>query len=78
MAREFEFEGTATPAEAAEMLSRLAEGIRAGALRVGAGQRAIRVFPAANLALEIEARERKGKDRIEIAIAWKPAGAGDS
>jgi amphi-Trp domain-containing protein len=69
--REFEFEGIATPADAAETLSRLAEGIRTGALRVGAGDRAITVFPEPHLALEIEARERKGKSRIEIAIAWK-------
>lgn len=72
---EFEFEGTATPADAAAALSRLAEGIRTGALRVGSGDRAITVFPEAHLALEIEARERKGKARIEIAIAWKHPGA---
>ena len=35
------------------------------------GDEAITVFPEGDLSLEIEASEKKGKARIEIAIAWK-------
>jgi amphi-Trp domain-containing protein len=69
--REFEFEGAATPSEAADALNRIAEGIRARSLSLSMGEEAITVFPEGDLSLEIEASEKKGKARIEIAIAWK-------
>lgn len=69
--REFEFEGFATPSEAADALNRIAEGIRARSLSLSMGDDAISVFPAGDLSLEIEASEKKGKAKIEIAIAWK-------
>ena len=69
--REFEFEGVATPSEAADALNRIAEGIRARSLSLSLGEEAITVFPTGDLSLEIEAREKKGKAKIEIAIAWK-------
>ena len=74
----FEFEGSASPAEAAEALERIAEGIRARALSLSLGEDEITVFPTGDLAMEIEASEKKGKAKIEIAIAWKQAkGDGD-
>jgi len=69
--REFEFEGAATPSEAADALNRIAEGIRARSLSLSMGEEAITVFPEGDLSLEIEASEKKGKAKIEIAIAWK-------
>ncbi len=69
--REFEFEGAATPAEAADALTRIADGIRARSLSLSMGDEAITVFPEGDLSLEIEATEKKGKAKIEIAIAWK-------
>jgi amphi-Trp domain-containing protein len=69
--REFEFEGGATPSEAADALNRIAEGIRARSLSMSLGDEGITVHPEGDLSLEIEAREKKGKARIEIAIAWK-------
>jgi amphi-Trp domain-containing protein len=69
--REFEFEGAATPSEAADALNRIADGIRARSLSLSMGEEAITVFPEGDLSLEIEASEKKGKARIEIAIAWK-------
>ena len=69
--RSFEFEGAASPAEAAETLTRIADGIRARALSLSLGEESITVFPDGDLALEIEAKEKKGKAKIEIAIAWK-------
>lgn len=71
--REFEFEGAATPSEAADALNRIAEGLRARSLSLSMGEEGITVFPAGDLSLEIEASEKKGKAKIEIAIAWKHA-----
>ena len=67
----FEFEGSASPAEAADALDRIADGIRARALSLSLGEDEITVFPTGDLAMEIEASEKKGKAKIEIAIAWK-------
>jgi amphi-Trp domain-containing protein len=69
--QEFEFEGTASPAEAADALTRIADGIRARALTLSMAGEEITVFPHDDLSLEIEAREKKGKTKIEIAIGWK-------
>jgi amphi-Trp domain-containing protein len=69
--REFEFEGAASPAEAADTLTRIAEGIRARGLSLSMGDERITVFPEGDLSLEIEASEKKGKAKIEIAIAWR-------
>ena len=71
--REFEFEGAATPSEAADTLNRIADGIRARSLSLSMGDEEITVYPDGDLALEIEASEKKGKAKIEIAIAWKQA-----
>jgi len=68
---EFEFEGIATPSEAADALNRIAEGIRARSLSLSMGDEEIAVFPQGDLSLEIEASEKKGKAKVEIAIAWK-------
>jgi len=68
---ELEFCGPATPAEAAETLARLAEGIRAGGLSVSLGEDEITVLPAGDLSLEIEASERKGKGKLEVVITWR-------
>jgi amphi-Trp domain-containing protein len=69
--REFEFEGAASPSEAADALARIAEGIRARGLSLSMGDERITVYPEGDLSLEIEASEKKGKARIEIAIAWR-------
>jgi amphi-Trp domain-containing protein len=69
--REFEFDGVASPSEAADMLLRIAEGLRAGGLSLSLGDEKITVHPADRLSLEIEASEKQSKARIEIAIAWR-------
>ncbi|PYO01208.1 MAG: hypothetical protein DMD91_08440 [Candidatus Rokuibacteriota bacterium] len=74
---EFEFEGMSTPSEAADTLNRIADGIRARSLALSLGDDALTVHPAGDLSLEIEAREKKGKAKIEIAIAWKQPKADD-
>jgi amphi-Trp domain-containing protein len=69
--RAFEFEGAASASEAAEALARIAEGIRARGLSLSMGDERIAVYPEGDVSLEIEASERKGKARIEIAITWR-------
>ena len=69
--REFEFEGAASPSEVADMLARIAEGIRARGLSLSMGAERITVHPAGALSLQVEASEKKGRARIEIAIAWR-------
>jgi amphi-Trp domain-containing protein len=68
--REFEFEGAASPAEAADTLTRIADGIRSRALCLSMGEEEITVYPDGDLSMEIEASEKKGKAKIEIAIGW--------
>jgi amphi-Trp domain-containing protein len=68
---ELEFCGSATPAEAAETLARLADGIRAGGLAVSLGADEITMLPAGDLSLEIDASERKGRGKLEIVITWR-------
>jgi len=69
--KEFEFEGAASPSEAADTLSRIADGIRSRALSLSLGDEEITIYPDGDLSLEIEACEKKGKAKIEIAIAWR-------
>ncbi len=73
MSHSFEFEGAASPAEAADELNRIAEAIGARSLSLSLGEDEITVYTDGDLALEIEAKEKKGKAKIEIAIAWKHA-----
>jgi amphi-Trp domain-containing protein len=76
--KEFEYEGLASATEAADALNRIAEGIRARSLSLSLGEERIEVFPDGDLSMEIEASEKKGKAKIEIAIAWRrPQDDGD-
>jgi amphi-Trp domain-containing protein len=68
---ELEFCDNATPAEAADTLSRVAEGIGAGGLSVSLGEDEITVLPVGDLSLEIDAIERKGKGQLDVAITWR-------
>jgi len=76
-ARTFEFEGKATPAEAADLLRRIADGIRRGNLSVSMGGDPVTAFPAGQLGLEIEAIEKKEKSKIEIEVSWTRADGED-
>ena len=69
--QEFEFEGAASPSEVADTLGRIADGIRARGLSLSMGDERITVYPDGDLSLEVEASEKKGKAKIEIAIAWR-------
>ena len=75
--RTFEFEGGASAAEAADILHRIAEGLRSGNLSLSLGGEAVTVFPRGDLALDIEATEKKEKAKIEITVAWNTPGDDD-
>lgn len=68
---ELKYCGLATPAEAADALARLSEGIRAGGLSVSLGEDEITMLPAGDLSVEIDASERKGQGKLEIVITWR-------
>jgi amphi-Trp domain-containing protein len=70
--REFEFEGAATPSEAADALNRIADGIRARSLSLSMGDEAITVFPDGDLSLEIEASDKKGEDGDRHRVDARP------
>jgi amphi-Trp domain-containing protein len=69
--RELEFEGLATPSEVGEALTRIAEGVRARSLALSLGDEELTVHPDGDLTLEVWAKEKKGKAKIEIAVAWR-------
>jgi amphi-Trp domain-containing protein len=69
--REFEFEGAASPGEAARTLTLIAAGLRARGLSLSCRDDRIALHPSGDLSLAVEARERNGKAKIEIAIAWR-------
>ena len=75
--RTFEFEGGASAAEAADILKRIADGLRSGNLSLSLGGDAVTVLPQGDLALDIEATETKEKAKIEITVAWTHAGGDD-
>ena len=71
--QEFEFEGVATPSEAADTLARIAEGIRARSLSLTAGDEEITVFPGGHLTVQIGAKRTEAKGTIGTGVAWKHA-----
>jgi amphi-Trp domain-containing protein len=68
--RTFEFEGGASAAETADILKQIAEGLRSGNLSLSLGGEAVTVFPQGDLALDIDASEKKDKAKIAITVAW--------
>ena len=75
--RTFEFESGASAAEAADILQRIADGLRSGNLSLSLGGEAVTVLPQGDLALDIEATEKKEKAKIEITVAWTTASDDD-
>jgi amphi-Trp domain-containing protein len=75
--RAFEFEGSASAAEAADILRRIAEGLRSGNLALSLGAEAVTVSPQGDLSLELEAAEKREKAKIEITVAWTESGRRD-
>ena len=62
--REFDFEGVASASEAAEVLHRLAQGIRARSPSLSLGDEEIGVFPDGELSLEVTEGLKGGETLI--------------
>ena len=75
--REFVFEAVASRAEAADVLRRVADGLRAGGLSLTMGDESIRVAPEGEVSMDVEARQKRTKSTIEISISWKRPRADD-
>jgi amphi-Trp domain-containing protein len=71
--RQFFFDGPYTRDELVDAMLRIAAGIRAGGLSLSMGKDEVTVFPCGELELEVAARTKKDKSRIDIAIAWRSA-----
>jgi len=74
-ARELEFEAMASPKEIADLLGHIADGFRSKVLHIARGAEEVTVRPQGDISLEIAARDRKGKARLEIVLAWRPTEA---
>jgi amphi-Trp domain-containing protein len=69
----FEFTGTLEPAQAADYLSRIADGLRRGVIGLSAAGRSIRIEPGAMVTLEIaaESKPEKAKGSLAVEVSWK-------
>jgi amphi-Trp domain-containing protein len=69
----FEFTGTAEPAQAADYLSRVADGLRRGVISLASAGRSIRMEPGTMVTVEIAAESKpdKGKGSLAIEVSWK-------
>lgn len=72
---EFEFAGQVAAEQAAEYLDRIAEGIRAGHVGLGAGGERVDLSFGELVKLEVEAESDGRKGNISLDISWKPAEA---
>jgi amphi-Trp domain-containing protein len=70
------YDGRLSPAEAAELLVRLAQALRTGQVSVSLGREEITVAPAGALRLRIDGVQKRVKSRVEIGVAWA-RGPGD-
>ncbi len=72
---ELEFSTTTRGAQVAEYLNRIADGLRQGALTIGAAGHTVHLQPAETIRLEVEAENRadKGKGSLQLEISWKTA-----
>lgn len=72
---EFEFAGSVAAEQAADYLERIAAGLRAGQISLGAGERRLSLAPGEMLKLEVEAESEGGKGSVALELSWKPADA---
>lgn len=69
----FEFTATLGLAQAADYLSKVADGLRRGVIGLSAAGRAIRLEPGAMVTLELaaECKPEKSKGSLALEISWK-------
>lgn len=69
----FEYAGQVSAEQVAQYLERIAAGLRAGHVALGAGTRRASFALTDMLKLEIEAEARDGKGDLALEISWRPA-----
>lgn len=69
----FEYAGQVSAEQAAQYLERIAAGLRAGHIALGAGARRASFAPTEMLKLEIEAEAKEGRGDLALEISWRPA-----
>jgi amphi-Trp domain-containing protein len=69
----FEFTATLEPAQAADYLARIADGLRRGVIGLAAAGRSIRMEPGPMVTVEIagESKPEKAKGSLAVEISWK-------
>ena len=67
----FEFARIASPEEIAEYLTSLAVGLKRGEVSLENGEGGLRLAPSAELKLEIKAKQKTAKGRLELELSWK-------
>jgi amphi-Trp domain-containing protein len=70
--RSFEFDGPAASADVADLITRIAKGVRAQAISLSLGDEPeIVLRPGGELSLEVLAKTKKDGGKLEVVIAWK-------
>lgn len=69
--RELSVEGKVENKKVADYLESLAKSIKAGKLVVQKGNEALVLTPAAVISMEVEAKQKKDKEKFEIKLEWE-------
>lgn len=70
-ATDFKYSDRMKSEQAAEYLTRLAEGIRNGQLTLQAEGHTITIVPKDIVKLEVRATSREGKGELELEVSWR-------
>lgn len=75
--QEFEFAAITDTKDAAGYLEAIAKGLREGRINIAAGDQQIELVPAGDIDVEILAKRKDDKSKLELEISWKKGvGAG--
>ena len=69
--REIKVEGDMDVSKAVEYLERLAQGIKSGRVHLEKGVDVVELRPAQTLTVEVQAVQKKDKEKVVIELSWK-------
>jgi amphi-Trp domain-containing protein len=75
--KEVRFSAAVTREQAIVVLERLTAALRAGPVRVAAGDREVVIAPRDVLGLELEVSHKPGKSKLELELSWRELDADD-
>lgn len=70
---EIKLKETVATADAADRLEWIVTGLRAGILKISSNGEALSLTPSSVLDLKLKASQKKDKEKLEIAIEWRPS-----